>query len=629
MQPRILIVEDESIVAMDLALTLRRLGYTVVGTESSGAAAFETAAAARPDLVLMDIRLKGPTDGIHAGSAIQHDLGIPVVFLTAHGDPDTVQRAKAASPYGYLVKPFDERLLYRAVEVALNLAEREKAERNQALDQLWTSEERFRLLVDAIKDYALIMLDAEGRIQSWNAGAERMTGFSAEEVIGTLPFPERLREIREQGAMEWDDVAFRKDGRRYCPHVYCTVANDRAGRFIGFACVTRDETEKRNLEAQLIQAQRLESMAHLAGGVAHDFNNMLMVIFARSEMLLGSLESPKQRQLVHDIQTAANRNRDLTQQLLAASRQQILQPEVIDVNDTVRSVVQLLVQTLGENIVIRTELDEELWSTHADASKLSQVLMNLAINARDAMPSGGTLMIETRNVQIDSSYARHHIGVKPGDYLSLIVSDTGAGIPKDVQDRIFDPFFTTKEAGRGTGLGLAVVRGIVEQTGGHIWMYSEPGLGTTFKIFLPRYEGAVKREGAPPETAGERGSGTILLVEDEPLLASIVAETLEEHGYTVLKAAGAAEALAMSASHPETIHLLLTDVVMPGMPGGELARRIVEQRPDTKVVFMSGYTNSLMNGGSPLMKDAHVLEKPIATPLLLRTLADVLAGPEA
>ncbi|HEY2090764.1 MAG TPA: response regulator [Thermoanaerobaculia bacterium] len=631
MQPRILIVEDESIVAMDLAVTLRRLGYTVVGTESNGAAAMDTAAAAKPDLVLMDIRLKGAIDGIEAGSSIQRDLGIPVVFLTAHGDADTVQRAKAASPYGYLVKPFDERLLYRAVEVALNLADREKNERDRALDALWTSEERFRLLVDAIQDYALFMLDTDGRIQSWNAGAERMTGYSAGEVIGSpltrLYGGERLNEVRERGTLEWDDVAQRKDGTKYRPHIYCTVANDRAGHFIGFACVTRDETEKRSLEAQLVQAQRLESMGHLAGGIAHDFNNMLMVIFARCELLLRGLDSPKQRQLIHDIQTAAKRNRDLTQQLLAAARQQVLDPEIIDVNDVVRTVVQLLAQTLGENIVIKTELGDDLWSTHADASKLSQVLMNLAINARDAMPSGGTLAIETRNVQIDATYARLHIGVRPGDYLSIVVSDTGTGIPKELQDRIFDPFFTTKEAGRGTGLGLAVVRGIVEQTGGHIWMYSEPALGTTFKIFLPRHAGTASRETVLPEGTAERGSGTILLVEDEPLLATIVRETLEEHGYNVLMAGGPADALAMSAAHPTTIHLLLSDVVMPGMPGDELARRIVEQRPDIRVILMSGYTNHSLINGSPLLEGVRVLEKPVPSSVLLRTVAETLNAP--
>jgi two-component system cell cycle sensor histidine kinase/response regulator CckA len=433
-QQRILIVEDEAIVAMDLAATLRRLGYAVDGSADTGAAAIELVSNDPPDLVLMDIRLKGALDGIQAGTVIYHEHGIPVVFLTAHADADTVQRAKEASPYGYLVKPFDERVLHRTVDIALNRARDERAARDQALDALWKSEERFRLLVHAFREHAIFLLDPDGRITSWNPGAEAMTGYSEAEVTGnslTLlrlgsasgaqELAQRLREVRENRSAEWDDTAVTKAGTRYHPHVHCTAIHDRHGVFVGYGCVIRDETENRNLQAQLVQAQRLESLGHLAGGVAHDFNNMLMVVFARCELLLRSVSSDRERQFVRDIQAAAKRNRDLTQQLLAAASQQVLEPEILDVNDIVRNAVQLLDQTLGENIVIRTELEEPLWSLHADATKLSQVLMNLAINARDAMPNGGTLFIETRNVPIDSSYARLHIGLRPGGLLGLKV----------------------------------------------------------------------------------------------------------------------------------------------------------------------------------------------------------------
>lgn len=624
---------------MDLAATLRRLGYAVDGTAGTGAAAIELAAKNEPDLVLMDIRLKGAVDGIQAGTVIYHDRGIPVVFLTAHGDPDTVQRAKEASPYGYLVKPFDERVLHRTIEIALNRARDEHAERDRALDALWSSEARFRLLVDAFREYAMFMLDRDGRITSWNPAAERMTGHPERDVVGknltilrleSAPgeqgLTERLREVRENGSAEWDDTAVTKGGTQYHPHVHCTVIHDRRGEFVGYGCVTRDETEKRNLQAQLVQAQRLESLGHLAGGVAHDFNNMLMVVFARCEVLLRSLQSERERQFVRDIQAAAKRNRDLTQQLLAAARQQVLEPEVLDINDIVKTAVQLLGQTLGENIAIKTELEESLWSVNADATKLSQVLMNLAINARDAMPNGGTLLIETRNVPIDSSYARLHIGLRPGDYVSLIVSDSGTGIPKELQDRIFDPFFTTKGSGRGTGLGLAVVRGIVEQTGGRTWMYSEEGLGTTFKIFLPRDYAETKGETVAEEAAPQRGSGTILLVEDEPLLNTIVREALEEQGYKVLDARSPAEALEISASVAHPIDLLLTDVIMPGISGDDLARKIVEQRPATKVIFMSGYTNHALAADAAIPTGARYLEKPIATTMLIRTIREVLTA---
>ena len=625
---------------MDLAATLRRPGYLVDGTVGTGAAAIELAAKRDPDLVLMDIRLKGTIDGIQAGTVIYRDRGIPVVFLTAHGDTDTVQRAKEASPYGYLVKPFDEHVLHRTIEIALNRARDERAARDQALDALWSSEERFRLLVDAVREYAMFMLDRDGRITSWNPAAERMTGYSEREITGksltilrfasaseAQQLAERLREVREDGSAEWDDTAVTKGGTRYLPHIHCTVIHDRHGVFVGYACVTRDETEKRNLQAQLVQAQRLESLGHLAGGVAHDFNNMLMVVFARCELLLRSVQTDRERQFVRDIQAAAKRNRDLTQQLLAAASQQVLEPEVLDINDIVRTAVQLLAQTIGENIAIRTELEESLWCVNADATKLTQVLMNLAINARDAMPNGGTLLIETRNVPVDSSYARLHIGLRPGDYVSLVVSDTGTGIPKELQDRVFDPFFTTKGSGRGTGLGLAVVRGIVEQTGGRTWMYSEEGFGTTFKIFLPRDYAEARREVAAEEVASPRGSGTILLVEDEPLLNTIVREALEEHGYNVLDARTPAGALEISASVAEPIDLLLTDVIMPGISGDELARQIVRQRPTTKVIFMSGYTNHALASDATIPNDARYLEKPIPTTLLIRTIREVLNEP--
>ncbi len=632
---RILVVEDETIVAMDIAATLRRLGYETVATVGTGERAIESARTLKPDLILMDIRLKGSIDGIEAATVIQSELSIPIIFLTAHADVDTVERAKTASPHGYLLKPFDEPSLHRIVEIALRRRAAEERTRQETLDSLWQSEERFRLLVDAVKEYALVMIDLNGRIVSWNSGAERMTGFTEEDVIGKpidLLRPSNsedvevhFEKVRREGGAEWDDVGVRKDGVRYMAHVYCAPLYDRKGELVGYATVTRDATEQRRIEAQLNQAQKLEALGQLAGGIAHDFNNMLMVIFARCDLLMRVVESDKQRQYVEDIRMAARKNRDLTQQLLGAARRQILDPQVVNLNDVIQSAMQLLSPTLGEHIVIQRYLQDQLWNVRADPGKLHQVLLNLAINARDAMAGGGALTIESRNVRVDASYARQHVGLHEGDYVSLLVSDTGSGIPQAIRDRIYDPFFTTKDPATGTGLGLAVVRGIVEQTGGLVWMYSEEGRGTTFKIFLPRHAGGVTKEVIVDDALPARGAETILLVEDEDLLRAVLREAMEEHGYQVLEARTPDHALEITSSFPEPIHLLLTDVIMPGMTGVSLAARIHGERPATRIIFMSGYSNQAVTNHTNLPDGVRYLEKPIATSQLLRTINATLS----
>lgn len=635
---RILIVEDETIVAMDLAAGLRRIGYDVVATVGTGQSAIDSAEALRPDLILMDIRLKDEMDGIEAARIIRERQSTPVVFLTAHADVRTVERSEEVAPYGYVLKPFDERDLHRAVAIALNRARAERGDQEEALDALWQSEERYRLLIDAVAGYAIVMLDLHGRIAGWPAAAQKMTGYAPAEVLGkslSLLYPQeaaeamlekRLAALRLNGRDEYEDWRLRKDGTRFLAHIHNSPIVDRQGELIGYTSVLRDVTEERNLEAQLLQAQRLDGLGQLAGGIAHDFNNMLMVIFTRIDLLLrmtGPIE--KFRQYLQDIRAAATRNRDLTQQLLAAARRQFLQPQVVNLNEIVTSAMQLLGPTLGEHITIRTDLQEPPWRLHADPGKLHQVLMNLALNARDAMAEGGFLSIETRNIHVDASYARQHIGLREGEYVALIVADTGVGIPEEIRDRIYDPFYSTKEPGKGSGLGLAVVRGIVEQTGGQIWMYSEVGRGTTFKIFLPRDTETPTRAPFPEESpAPQRGTETILVVEDEPLLRTIVREALEEHGYTVLEASTPAEALGISASRHEPIHLLLTDVIMPGMRGPALAERIAAQRTGIRVVYMSGYTTDAVERNGLVPAGVRFLEKPIPTVMLLHAIRAAL-----
>ena len=635
LRERILVVEDETIVAMDIVATLRRLGYEVVGMVGTGSAAIESAQTLQPDAILMDIRLKGSMDGIQAATTIHQSQQTPIIFLTAHADPDTLERSKGASPYGYLVKPFDEPTLHRVLEIALHRAATERNARETTLDELWQSEERLRLLVNAVKDQALFIVDPELRIVTWNPGAERMNGFTAVEVLGkplamlrapeaTEPLEAIFERARREGGAEGDDIGLRKDGTRYQPHFYIAPMLDRKGQLLGYVNITRDDTRQRSIEAQLSEAQRFEALGHLAGGIAHDFNNMLMVIFGRCDILLRSLTSETHRRYVNDIRIAATKNRELTQQLLAAARQQVLAPRVVNINEAVSAAIRLLSPTLGEHITIQQELYEPLWNAHADPGKLHQVVVNLAINARDAMPEGGTLTIESRNIHVDRGYSRQHIGLAEGDYVALMISDTGTGIPNEIRSRIYDPFFTTKEAGRGTGLGLAVVRGIIEQTGGHIWMYSEMGIGTTFRIFLPRYAAHETPEAAVEEPSAPYGKETILLVEDEELLRSVLREAMEEHGYRVLEAATPADALTLSANFPETIDLLLTDIVMPGLNGKELAERLILERPSLRIVFMSGYTNSALKNTSELPPTVHYVEKPVPTTVLLQMIRGAL-----
>ncbi len=636
-ETRVLVVEDESIVAMDIADGLRRLGYQVTDIVGTGEHAIESVRRAPPDLVLMDVKIKGPIDGIETARQLRAHYDIPIVFLTAHGDAATVERTRAIAPYGYLLKPFDERDLHRTVALALTRYRDEHSRLAVSEETLWESEERFRLLVDAIDDYALILVDPEGRIASWNAGAERLFGYAADEVIGQssamfYPVDERdfsnVAEVLHNvdTRLEREGWRVRKDGTRILAHSVIHPSYDSRGVLRGYAVITRDVTQQRQLESQLLQAQKFESLGRLAGGIAHDFNNMLMVIFARCELLKRMLPE-NQQPLVADIRNAAMKNRALIEQLLAASRKQVLQPQPANVNDVVRSTLDLLAGTLGEDITLRSDLQPTLWPVFADPGKLHQVLLNLVVNARDAMPGGGLLIIETRNFRADSAYVRQHPGLREGEYVVLVVTDTGTGIPENIRQSIYDPFFTTKDPTRGTGLGLAVARGIVEQTGGFMWLYSEVGQGTAFKIFLPRHHAVLPL--APLDVVDgdpipSRGDETILLVEDEALLRTVIRESLEENGYRVLEASSASEALHISDAYDDVIHLLLTDVVMPRINGAVLAARLVKERPEARVIFMSGYTDNAIVHKGVLDAGVRFLEKPTTTASLMRAVRDAL-----
>jgi PAS domain S-box-containing protein len=453
-------------------------------------------------------------------------------------------------------------------------------------------------IVESSED-AIISRTLDGTITSWNFGAERLFGYTAEEAIGEsidviLGTPTaaglEARKLVNRGEYQapLETTLTRKDGADVHASIAPSPIADSAGAVIGVASVIRDVTEQRRLEDQLRQAQKIEAIGSLAGGIAHDFNNVLTVIRNTSAIILNEAIAPGLEERVRQIDLAAEHAAALTRQLLAFSRVQVLRPEPTALNDVVEATLELVSRVIGAQIVIERDLSEDLDPILVDRSQLQQVILNLCINARDAMPDGGTLSLRTTPAILDEAYARENLDVEPGRYALLEVTDSGAGIDEETRNRIFDPFFTTKP--EGTGLGLATVYGIVKQSGGHICVESEPGLGATFKVYLQPGDGPVRAPTPRPEPpAPAQGDATILVVEDSELLRPLIVETLEAYGYSVISAADGVEALAVAEAHVGPIDLLLTDVVMPRMNGREVADRLCEIRPELKVLFTSGY----------------------------------------
>jgi PAS domain S-box-containing protein len=399
---------------------------------------------------------------------------------------------------------------------------------------------------------------------------------------------------------------------------------------IFFELFAEDVTERRALEQQLRQAQKMEAIGRLAGGIAHDFNNLLMVISGYSEFLLGQLsDEPTMQGHAQEIANAAGRATALTRQLLAFSRKQMLAPKIMDLNSVVTENVKMLTRLIGEDIDLVMVPGRDIGAVKADPGQIEQVIMNLAVNARDAMPHGGKLTIETANVTLDAHYARFHAPVTPGDYVMLAISDTGMGMDTDTQAHIFEPFYTTKGL-KGTGLGLSTVYGIVKQSDGYIWLYSESGKGTTFKIYLPRFSAtgeALATQPAPAQTPPSPGNELILLVEDEENLRRLARQALESQGYMVIDAPDGTAAIRISQEHKGPIHLLLTDVIMPGMNGRELANKVSPTRPEMKVMYMSGYTENHIGHNGTLDEGITLLQKPFTLPALKAKVREVLDTP--
>jgi two-component system cell cycle sensor histidine kinase/response regulator CckA len=503
---------------------------------------------------------------------------------------------------------------------------------------LRASEQRYRSLFE--RNLAgVYRMTLEGRIVECNDAFARILGYpSAAELRGLRPedlytspalrraFVERL--LAEETLVNHESEGRRKDGGAVWVLENATLVREEGGPFIEGTIV--DITERKTLERQLGQAQKMEAVGHLAGGVAHDFSNILSVIGGCSELALrrADAESPL-RPYLDEIRRAADRSTGLVRQLLAFSRGQTVEPRVLDLDDVVRGIEEMLRALIPESIELVTSLHACPGLAKADRGQLEQVVVNLAVNARDAMPRGGRLSIETARTDLDAAYCRRHVGATPGPHVVLSVTDTGVGMDADTQAKIFDPFFTTKEAGRGTGLGLATVYGIVRRAGGSIWVYSEPGRGTVFKIYLPEAEKEEPMTESPgpvevDPAAAPRGTETILLVEDEEALRALARELLASLGYTVLEARHGEEALQLSRSSVRPIHLLVTDLVMPQVDGRELAARIAAERPETRVLFVSGYAES--TDPRSTLRASHVafLQKPYTAAALATSIRRLL-----
>ncbi len=505
-------------------------------------------------------------------------------------------------------------------------------ERKRAETALRESEARLRVLVEQLPA-VLWTVDAELKFtSSLGAGLARLglkpnqvVGLSLHEYFQTAD-PEYPPIAAHRQAIAGEAVTFHSEwaGGSYACHAEPLRGAD--GQVLGAICMALDVTERKQLEAQLRQAQKMEAVGRLAGGIAHDFNNLLMVIQGYTELLLDGLApSDSMRRNAEQIHEASDRAAGLTRQLLAFSRKQLLAPKVLDLQLVVTDMEKMLRRLIGEDIDLATVTQHEVWSVKADRSQLEQVILNLAVNARDAMPRGGKLTIETANVELDNAYARQHPIVTPGPYVMLAVTDTGTGMDAETQAHVFEPFFTTKDKGKGTGLGLATVYGIVKQSGGYVWVYSEPGQGTTFKVYLPRAQALAA---APDRSAAggrpRRGSETILLVEDERGVRELAREHLELNGYTVLQAEDGEAALEVASKHSGKIHLLLTDVVMPGMSGRDLAERMEKLRPGIKILYMSGYTDQAIIHHGILAADTVLLQKPFTLHALAGKLREAL-----
>jgi hypothetical protein len=600
-------------------------------------------------IILLDLGLPDETGLQTLRRIVPLARGASIVLLTSQHDEELGIAALREGAHDYLVKGQIEgrqlrRVLRYAVERQKLLTElrAEIEARTQAQQALQISEQRYRQLSETAP-MGIIIADGAGRIVDTNAHALRMFGYSREELLGQtieILLPERLRKSHERHRSTYiqgpqsrpmgigmELVARRKDGTEFPVEIALGPVATQEGTLISSTIL--DIRERKTLEKQLQLSQRMEAIGQLAGGVAHDFNNLMTVILGCCEALADELSGNRAAlRKVEMIKKAGDSAADLTRQLLAFGRKQILQPKVIEPGEILKGVEGMLRRLIGENIRLEVNVHSEAGCVSADPGQMEQILVNLAANARDAMPNGGLLTIEVANADLDDAYVKLHPPAVPGPYVMFAVSDTGCGMDQKTQSQIFDPFFTTKEFGKGTGLGLATVYGIVKQSRGYIWVYSELGKGSAFKIYLPRIGAAATPvQQVAADGAAERGSETILLAEDTDALREIAREYLGNLGYTVIEADSGEQALQRVHEFGGEIHLLLTDVVMSGMSGRELADRIVQKYPSIKILFTSGYTDDSVARQGIFDLSVAFIQKPYRPKALARKIREILSAP--
>jgi PAS domain S-box-containing protein len=633
--PAVLVVDDDDPMRYTRVRTLQPHFRTLEAAD--GVEALALARRDVPDLILADVRMP-LMDGVALCAAIRADTALsrtPVLLISALArDADLVASALEAGADDYLAEPVAPALLVAKVRALLRrrALESDLSRANaRLLREAAAREAEFRAIFESAID-GVFIIDESGHYVDVNAAGCALLAGTREQIVGRPPSDfvlldadweagiEKLRRIGSGTGL----VRMRRLDGVEIQAEYAIRTNFIPGRHLSFV---RDVTERRQLEEQLRQSQKMEAVGRLAGGIAHDFNNLLTIILAAAEMVSQAVpEGSAAWRHSQETLDAAHRAAGLTNQLLAFSRRQVLRPVELDLNLTVADMTVMLQRVLGEQIALKVRPEPALPPVRVDVGQIGQVILNLAVNARDAMPRGGTLFLETRRVVLSPGYAQRHVGVSPGRYVLLAVSDTGTGMDEETRRRLFEPFFTTKELGKGTGLGLSTVYGIIKQSGGNIWVYSEEGHGTTFKIYLP--EVAQPSERPEPVRALDRlprGRASVLIVEDEPGVRSVASRVLERCGYEVSTASSGEEALAAWA-RAEGLDLLITDVVMPGISGSELVARLRSHRPDLRVLYTSGYTeDAVVHHG--VASGAHFLSKPFTPADLAQKVRDVLAVP--